>query len=82
MRAGCATSSPHRGQWLHLDAVPLAAGPTTVRLTYSGDDPAALGPLALTPPEADGEQPVIRIAPSAARLLCDGRRYDWVGALG
>ena len=72
----------HPGQWLRLRSVRIAAGATVVRLTYDGDDHASLGPIALTPLAADGEQPVIRLAPRDAGRLCDGRRYDWIEVLG
>jgi hypothetical protein len=71
----------HQGQWLRLRAVTLAAGRSTVRLAYDGSAPA-LGPIALTPPQTDAAPPVTRLAPAAAGRLCDGRRYDWIEALG
>jgi hypothetical protein len=72
----------HSGQWLRLRALSLPAGAATVRLTYDGELPTDLGPLALTPAEADDAQPVVRVAPADAGRLCDGRRLDWVEALG
>ncbi len=71
----------HQGQWLRLRTLALPAGTSAVRLTHDGSA-AALGPIALTPAQTDGRQPVTRLAPADAGRLCDGRRFDWIEALG
>jgi hypothetical protein len=79
------------GQWLRFGTAALIAGPHTLTLRYrrgpfwrSGrgapTDQAPLGPVALSPQDADGGLPVVRVPAGAFRRLCDGRAYDWLEA--
>ena len=80
----------HNGHWLRFGTLDLTAGEHVVTLSVRRGLPAGVGadaaqsglaPLALTPAEADGPGPVVRVAVRDWRRLCDGRTYDWVEAL-
>jgi hypothetical protein len=71
------------GLYTDLGSAELEAGAHTVALSYmtggwhpgSGGAPFSFGPLTLS--REDAREPVLRVAPSAARSLC-GRRLDWI----
>jgi hypothetical protein len=80
----------HGGQWLRFDTLELQRGTHRVTFEYErgwagrgreGAQPA-LGPLALSPVQEEDDPPVTTVAPADYRRLCDGRRYDWIEALG
>ena len=80
----------HPGQWLAFGALDLQRGPHSVTFEYKGGRAGrgrtgaqpALGPLALSPVAEEGDLPVTSVPPNGYRRLCDGRRYDWIEALG
>ncbi len=80
----------HPGQWLGFDALDLPPGTHRVTFEYTGGRAGRgrtgaqplLGPLALSPVAEEGDLPVTSVTPNRYRSLCDGRRYDWIEALG
>ena len=82
----------HAGQWLRFGAAQLPAGAHTVVLRYERgpfwrggrgrkDEQLPLGPVVMTPEDAEREQPVTRIPASDYRQLC-GKSLDWIEVLG
>jgi hypothetical protein len=80
------------GGYLPLGTVRLAAGVSTIVLSYSGGSlaPGSAGPSAADPPFSDGpleissppgKLPITYVSPGNYRSLC-GKAWDWVEALG